>query len=84
MAHLYIKEILAVFVSWIVYGKIKNYVEQRRLRKWGEENGCGEPPMVPNELPYGVERAWRMLTGMKGIFSNHFQPFICFISILPE
>jgi hypothetical protein len=72
MAYLYIKEALLVFVAWIVFGKIRNWLDERRLRKWGEENGCADPPTVPNKWPYGVERIWIIVTGMKGTLSENF------------
>lgn len=68
MAYLYIKEILVVFVAWIAHGQVKSWLRNRELKRWSDENGCGELPKVPNELPYGLERAWKLITGMKGSF----------------
>lgn len=68
MAHLYLKEVLLLLTAWIVYGKVKNWLAERRLKKWGEENGCADPPEVPNKLPGGIERLWFLVTGMKGMF----------------
>lgn len=67
MAHLYLKEVLLLLTAWIVYGKVKNWLAERRLKKWGEENGCADPPEVPNKLPGGIERLWFLVTGMKGL-----------------
>lgn len=59
-----------VFVAWIAYSKVKSWLRNRELKRWGDENGCGELPKVPNELPFGVERAWKIMTGMKGMVSR--------------
>jgi hypothetical protein len=66
MAHLYIKEVLFLFTTWIVYGKVKVWLDDRKLKKWGDENGCEAVPVVPNKLPYGLERLWFIVTKAKG------------------
>jgi len=68
MAHLFLREILLSFGAWIAYSKLRTWLDDRRLKKWGEENGCGDTPTVPNKLPWGLERLWVLLTGMKGAF----------------
>lgn len=62
MAHTYIKDAIILFVFWAVFIQIKDRTRWRALKRFGNENGCGDMPTVPNKLPGGVDRMIKMLT----------------------
>ncbi|CAG8978818.1 hypothetical protein HYALB_00012218 [Hymenoscyphus albidus] len=47
--------------------KVKSFLAWRAFEKWGDERGCGKPPVYPNILPWGLERYKIAFTGIKGI-----------------
>ncbi|CAG8953736.1 hypothetical protein HYFRA_00006626 [Hymenoscyphus fraxineus] len=51
----------------MVYKKVKSFLIWRAFEKWGDERGCGKPPVYPNILPWGLERYKIAFTGTKGI-----------------
>jgi len=61
--------IQVVFVSGaiIAFIQARNWLRWRALNKWGEQYGCGAPPVVKNKLPGGIERFSILFTGLKGI-----------------
>lgn len=67
MAKFFLKEIALLFVFWVVYTQVKNWLQWRSLRKFGKKHGCGEAPVVPNYLPGGIEKYGIFLKGMKGM-----------------
>lgn len=62
----YLRNIAIVIVLLIVYAQAKNWLRWRFLRKWGEQHGCGEAPIVENKLPGGLERYALFFKSWKG------------------
>lgn len=60
-------EIILLFVTYVVYTQIKDWMRWRKARAFGAKNGCADAPVVPNVLPGGVERFAGVLTGLKGM-----------------
>ena len=79
MARLFAAEIGLLFVVWVVYTQVKNWLRWRSLRKFGDKHGCGEAPVVPNIFPGGIERYAIFLKGMKGMLacSSYFPTMTC-------
>jgi hypothetical protein len=70
MTKIFLKEAVLFFVVWIIYTQVKNWLRWRALKKFGDEHGCGDAPVVPNELPGGLERYGILLTGIKGMLNS--------------
>ncbi|EKD19071.1 hypothetical protein MBM_02308 [Drepanopeziza brunnea f. sp. 'multigermtubi' MB_m1] len=67
MFFFYLKSLVLLLVSGIVYGNISSWIRWRRLRQWGKQYGCGEAPKQLNKLPWGVEKVWFMINNIKGL-----------------
>jgi hypothetical protein len=65
MAHSYINNAILLFVFWVVLIQIKHLARWRALKKFGDENDCGDIPTVPNRLPGGLDRVVKVLTNGK-------------------
>jgi hypothetical protein len=63
MAHFYIKEALLLLVAWVVFVQIRYWYRWRVFNKWGQQNGCEECRVVPNKLPWGIERFFILFGG---------------------
>ncbi|KAG9237123.1 cytochrome P450 alkane hydroxylase-like protein [Amylocarpus encephaloides] len=61
------KEIATSLVAFIIYKKVKSYLEWRALRRWGEQFGCADVSVVPNKLPGGIERYSFLFMDLKSI-----------------
>ncbi|RQM04940.1 hypothetical protein DH86_00004288, partial [Scytalidium sp. 3C] len=68
-------EIILLFVTYVVYTQIKDWMRWRKARAFGAKNGCADAPVVPNVLPGGVERFAGVLTGLKAILATKFNDF---------
>lgn len=66
MAKLFLKEAALLFVVWVIYKQVQIWLRWRALKKFGDKHGCGDPPVVPNKLPGGIERYAILFTGLKG------------------
>lgn len=64
------------FVVYVAYKKVQHFLKWRALKKWGDAQGCGEPPVVPNVLPGGLERYKVLFTGIKGCSSSLDTPLL--------
>jgi hypothetical protein len=72
MAKLFLKEVALIFVVWVVYKQVRNWLRWRALKKFGDDHGCGAALALPNKLPGGLERLWFLFTGAKGERDNAF------------
>ncbi|TAQ89571.1 hypothetical protein B7494_g2126 [Chlorociboria aeruginascens] len=66
MPHFYLKELTLLFVVWIAYKQISNWLQWRALKKFAKDQGCADPPVLKNQLPWGLERFAPMIFGMHG------------------
>ena len=65
MANSHIIDAVLLFIVWVVSIQIKHWARWHALKKFGDENGCGNMPTVPNKLPGGLERVVKGLTNGK-------------------
>lgn len=63
MAYLFMREALLLFVAWVVFVQVRYWYRWRVLKEWSRQNGCEEAPVVPNRLPWGLERYWFLVDG---------------------
>lgn len=84
MAYSYIAQFSVVFIGWMIYKQVRNRMQWRSLKKWGEQYGCGDPPILPNKLPSGIERFGNLLTGFKSRQSFLQLHLICNPSLLSD
>jgi len=75
MAQSYINDAVLLFVFLVALIQIKHWARWRALKKFGDENGCGDMPTVPNKLPGGLDRAIKVLTNGKAK-SDFFVPIL--------
>jgi len=74
MAHFYIKETLLLFAAWVVFVQVRLWFRWRSFKKWAQKNGCEEAPVVPNKLPWGLERYAFLVNGQ---MSSKFPGSMC-------
>ncbi|RDL38562.1 uncharacterized protein BP5553_02902 [Venustampulla echinocandica] len=62
-----IKEAIGLLAVTIVFFQLRNFLRWRALKIWGQQHGCQDPKIVPNKLPWGLERYSVLITGFDGI-----------------
>jgi hypothetical protein len=65
----FLVQAVVVSAAIIAFIQARNWFQWRALRKWGEQHGCGNAPVVQNALPGGIERYSILFTGLKGTFN---------------
>lgn len=62
MAYLVSVYLLVGTIALVIVRVYSQTLSKRsRFRQFCEDNGCSEPPMLPNRLPAGVEHLWQLL-----------------------
>jgi hypothetical protein len=74
----YIRAVGVLLIAVFAFRKIRSILEWRRFKEWGRTvHGCGEPVVVPNKLPGGIERPLSLLTNIKSEFI--FIGLVCYL-----
>jgi hypothetical protein len=76
MVYLYVKEVLLLLSAWAAFIQIRYRYRWRVFRKQSLQNGLGEPPVVPNKLPWGIERFAFLVNGQMASTSPILSRFI--------
>ena len=63
MVYLFVKEILLLLSAWAVFIQVRHWYRWRVFKRQSLQNGFGEPPVVPNKLPWGIERFAFLVNG---------------------
>jgi hypothetical protein len=63
MAYLFVKDILLLLAAYTVFIQVRFWYRWRVFEKWSRQNGCEEIPVLPNKLPWGVERFAFLVNG---------------------
>jgi hypothetical protein len=76
MVYLYVKEVLLLLSAWAAFIQIRYWYRWRVFRKQSLQNGLGEPPIVPNKLPWGIERFAFLVNGQMASTSPILSRFV--------
>lgn len=68
MVYLFIREILLILTTWVLYIQTRHWARWRTFNKWRVANGYAEPAVVENKYPGGAERYYAILKGINGEF----------------
>lgn len=63
MVYLYVSEVFLLLVAWAVFIRVRFWYRWAVFKKWSRQNGCEEVPVVPNKLPWGLERFAFLVNG---------------------
>ena len=63
MVYLYVREAILLLVAWVVFIQVRFWYRWTVFKRWSRQNGCEEVPVVPNKLPWGLERYAILVNG---------------------
>ena len=77
-------EILLLVAVCVVFTQVRYWYGWRVWKQFEKANGCGDAPIVKNELPWGIERYYRLFTGLAGMWLLIHSVLYFFVSWLSE
>ena len=63
MVYLFVKEILLLLSACAVFIQVRHWYRWRVFKRQSIQNGLEEPPILPNKLPWGIERFAILVNG---------------------
>ncbi|KZF23725.1 cytochrome P450 [Xylona heveae TC161] len=57
-----IRNLFFAGVSFVIFYAFRSVLDNRRFKKFARENGCEDPPLFKDKLPWGIDTIYKLIT----------------------